>query len=187
MQHPWLYSSLPLPWLPRRGSSMFKPQWLLVVLSIGLALVAGPIPTAVAGEQAQPDHSFILTDLGGLPNSSGTGAFAINNRGEVVGTSVIGFPPDPAADHAFLWTDGVMRDLGVLPGQLFSDASGINNAGQVVRGSNHAFSWKKGAMTDIGTLPGDRYSVARGINDQGQIVGDSGLRPQQTHATRAGL
>jgi probable HAF family extracellular repeat protein len=99
-------------------------------------------------------------------------AWAINDRGQVVGTS-----STPAGgQHAFLWQDGIVTDLGTLGG-LFSAARAINNRGQIVgvaedaNGDAHAVLWENGAIIDLGTLGGPS-SQARAINDRGQIVGD---------------
>jgi probable HAF family extracellular repeat protein len=80
-------------------------------------------------------HAFVwsggaMHDLGTLGGYSYP--FAINGKGQVVGTSI-------AADgqnHAFLYTDGRMYDLNLLvtglAGTLLSNATGINDDGQIV-------------------------------------------------------
>lgn len=95
-------------------------------------------------------HAFLWTettgmiDLGaGLPRSY---AYAINNRGQVVGA--VG--DYLLTTHAALWdTDGSVIDLGVLPGDDYSYAYGINDAGQIVgystsntTGMSHAVLWE---------------------------------------------
>src|SRR6266516_1865271 len=99
-----------------------------------------------------------LTDLGNLGAASYSNAFAINNRGQVVG----GSSPNYGSEHAFLWQNGTMTDLGTLPGYSYSEAHAINDAGQVVgyassvnaSRSDHAFLWESGVMRDLGTLSG---------------------------------
>ena len=86
-----------------------------------------------------------------IPESEGV---AINDRGQVVGTSWTA----GGARHAFLWEQGRMRDLGALGGGQ-SSAEAINNAGQVVGSSRtrddpHVFLWQNGKMIDLGTLGG---------------------------------
>jgi probable HAF family extracellular repeat protein len=41
---------------------------------------------------------------------------ALNDRGQIVGTSAVESSFDDGASHAFLWRRGVMRDLGTLGG-----------------------------------------------------------------------
>jgi probable HAF family extracellular repeat protein len=107
-------------------------------------------------------------------------ADGINDSGQVVGVSSIA---GETADHAFLYSGGVMRDLGTLPGFENSFGNGINDSGQVVGDSleptpdgdeTHAFLYSNGVMSDLGTLSGDFSSSGTGINDSGQVVGSSG-------------
>jgi probable HAF family extracellular repeat protein len=111
-----------------------------------------------------------------LPFGVDSIAYAINDRGQIVGTAL---PPDPPL-HAFLWQGGVMQDLGTLGGDSeATQAYAINNHGQVVgasptaAGQIHAFLWSNGHfLQDLGTLGGDS-STAYGINVHGIVVGSS--------------
>jgi probable HAF family extracellular repeat protein len=128
-----------------------------------------------------------LGTLGGNESS----AFAVNNRGQVVGVAVNTIP-DPFSFlatqlRAFLWENGVMQDLGTLGGPegwaLF-----INERGQVAGLSltnftpnpttssptQDPFLWEKGTMLDLGTLGGTMGSP-NGLNNRGQVVGVSNL------------
>ena len=120
--------------------------------------------------------------LPAFPGDSVAVAAAINDKGEVVGSSgVCALPPSlQFAVHAVMWRHGRITNLGSLGGQLFNIAFGINNRGQVVGESGlpgdtftHAFLWQDGVMTDLGTLPGDAISMAFDINSKGQVVGVS--------------
>ena len=123
---------------------------------------------------AAPQYEVI--DLGTLGGDYST-AYGINDRGQVVGSSVLikeSFP----YERAFLYANGSMQDLGVLWGD-YSQAYGINNSGQVVgyfgiltSGNWQGFLYTDGVMQDLGTLGGGR-SIAYGINNKGQVVGES--------------
>jgi probable HAF family extracellular repeat protein len=126
-----------------------------------------------------------MEELGSLGGSY-TVSSAINNRGEVAGTS-----EDAAGnERAFLWTesDG-MIDLGTLGGDT-SFAYDINERGQVAgrslneNGNARAFIWdRRGGMRDIDTLGGDE-SWALAINARGQIAGYSCTGGEFTHPSR---
>jgi probable HAF family extracellular repeat protein len=115
-----------------------------------------------------------LGTLGGIQSL----AYATNDSGEAVGiASTMG----DAAQHAFLYSGGVMHDLGTLGGSS-SIAYGINDSGLVVGKaflSNnfdaHAFLDYGTTMRDLGTLPGGNGSEARAINSVGHVVGDAGI------------
>jgi probable HAF family extracellular repeat protein len=95
-------------------------------------------------------------------------AYAINERGQVVGSS---------DGTAALWQDGAVVDLGTLPGYLWSYGSAINDRGQVVGWSgaaespDHAVLWENGKITDLRTLPGNWTDGAATTADARPAVG----------------
>jgi len=117
--------------------------------------------TAAAAAQT----SYTVTDLGTLSSSNSAKVAEINKSGQIVGTS---------ANHAFLWSNGVMTDLGTLGGGV-SMAHAINDQGVVVgeastaSGEMHAFVWQNGVMKDLGVA--GETSAAHGINSKGDTVG----------------
>jgi probable HAF family extracellular repeat protein len=108
-------------------------------------------------------------------------AFAINNKGQVVGSRI----PMSGTDEygqpmlsgltAFLWENALVTDL-----DLAGAATDINEEGQIVgfikdqnRGER-AFLWEDRTVTELGDLGGED-SRAEAINDAGQIIGASRL------------
>jgi probable HAF family extracellular repeat protein len=135
----------------------------------------------------QPVHALLWQDgvatdlgsLGGTGHGLGNVATAINNQGQVVGSSDL---PGDTANHAFFWTRRIgMQDLGTLAGDIGSGAIGINDRAEVVGLSVdanfnfRAFLWRNGAMTDLNTLvPRDSplsLIIAISVNFRGEIVG----------------
>jgi probable HAF family extracellular repeat protein len=128
-----------------------------------------------------------LGNLGGTSNPAvlgeGNVALAINNRGEVVGTSSL---HDNVNHHPFVWTPKTgMEDLGVLDGDNIGAGLAINSQGDIVgasvkgpdpiTGSPRAALWTNGEKFDLNALalPGSPLYLltACGIDDSGQIVG----------------
>jgi len=116
--------------------------------------------------------SFLTFDFSGAP----TQALGINDAGQIVGHSAVGF----------LYTGGSFSQM--IPfGATSVHAVGINNAGQIVgdyidlSGQVHGFLYPGGSFSAIDVpsaatttidIPGAKFTRALGINDAGQIVGD---------------
>jgi probable HAF family extracellular repeat protein len=99
-------------------------------------------------------------------------AFDINNRGQVVGTGILG----SAEEQACLWQNGKLIDLDIGP-VSWSDARAVNDRGWITGDTPaivpaHAFLWRSGTLTDLGSLGGDNIS-ALDVNERGQILGVS--------------
>ena len=119
-------------------------------------------------------------------------AFAVNQKGEVVGASNLA---GDRAFHAFVWRHGVMTDLGAVAGDTFSRAVSINEKGQVVgesfvdddSGRDHAFLWENGGPAidlNVFVPPGSQLKLreAQFISDSGEIAGAALLPNGDLHA-----
>ena len=145
-------------------------------------------------------HAFVwrggsLKDLGTLPGGDYSFAAAINQGGQIAGTSENN-QIDPASGnpefHAVLWQNDKIMDLGTLGGTA-SFAATLNNRGQVIGEAlndvadplsilglgdgttltqTRAFLWQNGKMHDLGTLGGPD-SWAMYVNNRGQVAGTS--------------
>lgn len=152
-------------------------------------VTGGPVPpsqappsqvpsTGAPGQPAGLPRHYTAVRLPALSDSTehGTGGFALNDRGQVVGQS----DTSNGRPHPVLWQNGKVIDLGVLPFGAEDElgiARDINNRGDVVGGSNgangqRAVLWRNGKIIDLGTLNGNP-TFAYAINDNGQIVGTS--------------
>ncbi|MBM3844738.1 MAG: DUF3466 family protein [Verrucomicrobia bacterium] len=140
-----------------------------------------------------------ISNLGSLAGGSFLSqAYAINDNGVVVGSSVVGkISPTSSSDlyRAFVWKDGVMSDLGAHSSNtnyIHTEAKDINNAGDVVGYAARFFNspttggaamlWREGEAIDLNTLvpPGSGWLLqsAEGINDRGDIVGYGSFQGQ---------
>ena len=119
-----------------------------VLVSVGL-VVAVMILTIGAPVTAEPT----IVDLGNL-GGDGSRAQAINNRGQIVGTTY----SSEFGEQAFLWKNGTLTALGT------TEAFAINEQGKIVgrtntdTGATHAYVWWNGVVTDLGVIGGE-YSI----------------------------
>jgi probable HAF family extracellular repeat protein len=171
------------------------------ILDLGAGSSANSINDSaqVVGNSPADDewnHAFLYT--GGVMQDLGTlvglesNAIAINNTGQIVGTSKAANDPD-GNDHAVLYSGGGWQDLGSLAGDQ-SEARSINIYGEVVgwstlvlgNGFPHAFLYKNGRMHDLNDLipsnSGWELLQANGVNDAGQIVGYGNINGGRPHA-----
>jgi len=141
------------------------------------------MPFSVTGQTyLNPVHALLwerggVTDLGNLPGQTGSIAGAINNLGQVIGSSGL---------YGFLWSRATgMRPLLPLSSDFLSTPVAINDGGDVVVGLSidGSFSVLSAVVWENGTsLPvnlNDRLidnaglylQLAEGINSRGEIVG----------------
>jgi probable HAF family extracellular repeat protein len=117
-----------------------------------------------------------IKDLGTLGTGSYSEGWAVNNFGQVVGSSYTNGASFGV--HGFLFTQARgMVDL--TPNSDTGSALDINDAGQVTGyktatgGNYHAFRWKGGTFVDLGVLSGFAHSFGYAINELGQVAGNS--------------
>ena len=194
---------------PNSGTSIFATS-LTVAGTIGAAQTPVPDPydpNCLFSPGCFVTHAFrwqkgVLTDLGALPGTNSSYAYAINNNGLTVGISENG-STDPQTGYpevnAVVWNDGKIINLGTFGGTQ-TVAENLNDRGQVVgmalnavsdpysealtanpigvyavwpgTTQSRAFLWEKGAMRDLGTLGGPD-ALAYAINQRGQVAGHS--------------
>jgi probable HAF family extracellular repeat protein len=133
---------------------------------VGSAYTSTPFPTAFMFRDG------VMTDLGTLGGLS-SAAWAVNNRGTIVGSSVM---PGNESLHAFIYENGTMRDLGAMGGK-YSWAFDINSRGTVVGrvepagGGVAAFIYDGGSMRKLFDYAGGSW--AKAINERGSVVGST--------------
>ena len=132
-----------------------------------------------------------IKSLGNLPGGNQGGAFGINDREEIVGTSSSG----STAKLAFLYSERHgLQDLNTLVtsggnGWLLQQGNAVNALGEIVGVGEYngvspmAFHFAHGAVRNLGTLPDGLNSCANDISDRGEVVGyvntsDPGKNPR---------
>jgi probable HAF family extracellular repeat protein len=115
-----------------------------------------------------------MKDLGILDGDFSSGAWTINDRGQVVGFSL----NSAYERRPVLWDHSGLHELETLGG-TYSDAFGINRHGEIAGWATlpdetdeivHAVSWNKRGITDMNPFQSD-LSVASSINTKGEMVG----------------
>lgn len=177
-------SASPLRYELLPNSARYSPHWEQRSNASGQSIgeVRSFDPFTIRGYVSQSGERQDLGDLGGdyvVP-------FAINNRGQVVGTATL---PGSSGEHnpqwrPFLWEDGQIIDLAPMHPDWSLEASHINQSGQVVGGQagifdGQAFLYDNGTFQSFGTL-GGRRSKANWINEAGLIVGTSDMTDYHT-------
>lgn len=119
----------------------------------------------------------VTLDLGALPGDVNSMAAAINEAGQIVGSSSIGSSFEQS--RAVIWENGVIRDLGGATYGPIVSAWDINNLGQIVgnarsvaAGSSTSLLWNNDGITNLNPVLGQTASRCSpyGINDAGQIA-----------------
>lgn len=168
-------------------------RWPASAQSYGVTDLGDIFPVAInnAGQVIGGDilwENGKVTHLGRLVNS--TRATALNNRGQIVGTSGSGMfsAMEERNVRAFVWQNGRMRDLGSQQTGSQYYATGINDMGQVIGTSyRHPLLWQNGHRTYLPKLIKDPpytlfFCETAGINNRGQSVGYSQNSNGETRA-----
>lgn len=139
----------------------------------------------INGLYLSPVHALLwdhgkVTNLGSLGGAFGNQAHAMNNRGQVVGSSDLA---GDAVFHGFVWSQSTgMQDILPLAGDTYSVALAINDRG-VVTGLSidatftilRAFVVVDGVSTDLNTLISAdsplQLQTACDVNSRGEITG----------------
>jgi len=145
-----------------KGAQMHRHLMLIALLSLTFLR-----PSLTAAE-----FPIITTvDLVDVPGAYSTNAYAINDRGQIVGS----FTEDSVTQHGFLRSNGQFTTIDVPEGTE-TTATGIDSAGRIVGhykdsvGRLHGFLLAGSQFTTIDP-PNSVQTQLWGINDLGQIIG----------------
>ncbi|MDF1799482.1 MAG: hypothetical protein P1V81_09925 [Planctomycetota bacterium] len=118
-----------------------------------------------------------MTDLGTLAGDEESTARAINDLGQIVGTSESNVIHGSGTYHGVTWTGPGPVALADL-GNGTSFAHDINNSGDIAGhaydpsvSADRAVRWQAGAPMNLGSTQGDSYNRAYGINELGHLAG----------------
>jgi probable HAF family extracellular repeat protein len=153
--------------------------------AVGVAALPDPnFDFGNGGDRAVIYRAGEVINLGVLPGDTRSWAYAINNKGDVVGNSAPMFFGGPyPTPRVFLFRDGQMRDIGALPGasRVMVWSRSINDAGMVVGlceiGTAVPFLWTEATgMVDLRyrispVTPANGFPQTHALNNRGQMVG----------------
>lgn len=138
-----------------------------------------------SGSSAFIWQNGVMIDLGTLGGCC-SNANAVNNSGQIIGTSIT-----TSGQSIFLWRNGTMTDLGTVGDGFGIGVDAINESGAIIghgrvrnsigRPVLRSYIWGKEGWAELGTLGGDS-SYAQAINNQNQTVGSSQTASGETHA-----
>ena len=137
-----------------------------IVLSKTIPVILLSVFILLFTNQATFATSYSITGLG-LEGIQST-AFAINDRGQVIGTLDQGI---------YLYDKGNLTDVtaryNIGPGQYGPSGMDINNRGQIVTNDSNANAvlLSRGVTTNLNTI-GAPINIPLGINNSGQVVGE---------------
>ena len=125
---------------------------------------------------------FTITDLGTVLGGTESSAVAINDAGEIVGSSTVG-----GNSHVYRYVNGQMTDLGTF-GRPSAEAVDINEPGQILVRTGSSPStpyvlYDHGQQTQLPIYQG-RNVTWRDLNDNGQVVGLAFPPNSQARAVR---
>src|SRR5436853_6654357 len=116
---------------------------------------------AAAAAHAAPTPAWSLVVLPTLTENGGS-ARAVNNRGDIVGTSNVA----PNYSHPVLWSGGAITDL-LAGNPTYGVAEAINDQGAVVMQQRSGIVvWRDGATTSLGIA-----GFPSEINKSGGVAG----------------
>ena len=130
----FLLDGQPAPALQTNATRFVSKRELVANLTISFAAAVDLYDVAVTTSRGKRgvgielfEVSYAVAELGTLGGGSSQ-AYAINEGGEVVGTSELS---DDAGYHVFFWSDGVMEDVGVTgtPNSLSDNGRIVGLAG----------------------------------------------------------
>jgi probable HAF family extracellular repeat protein len=120
----------------------------------------------------QPDGTIV--DLGTLSGEMESAGMAVNNRGQVVGSSDV----SGNAPVAYIWEDGKMTALPRPSPQRYTVAVDINDDGVIAgyaewQGENYyaPLAWKDREVIELPLPTGRPIGQAEAVNSAGAIVG----------------
>ena len=152
-----------------QGGRMWDLGSFLPLVITDRGLIVGTTSPAAGRSHVVWRQKGHLTDLGAL--AAGSSVYAINGRGQIVGTRIVG----SVRALAFLWRQGRTTDIATLCRHICTVYGiDINDRGQIVAtrsDTTGAFLWQGGKTTDLVAGEYDT-SVAVAINERGQIVGN---------------
>lgn len=118
---------------------------------------------------------YVIKDLGVLPGDDESHAYAINSKGQIVGTSYSDKRREEDTSRiarTFIWQNGSMTEITLPEKTDNTRQMDLNDRGQILFGTfGKEYVYENGKFITLPMLPGSKWIQSCAMNSRGDVVG----------------